>query len=260
MPSNRIPADKTSVFSTWDIPEVKKGQVVQAEKLRQRGPRGELVALNSDDIVYSSITAGQLEEISAVAYEEVRAQAYQDGIRQGREQGYEAGLKAGEQEICQQTEGLRKAVDSVFTYLAGQDDEVEQALVNLATCIASAILRRELTIDSQHIGTVVAEALASLPVNASNITVNLSEQDFRLLKLRDDIPANWQLQIDRTLSPGGCRVKTDQSVVDYTLEDQFQQMVNAIVEQRFAQLAGKASNKAAVADSPAAPSASDNED
>lgn len=244
MSSNRIPADKSSVFNAWDIPEVKRGQVVQAEKLRQRGPRGELLALDSEEIVYNSITAQQLEEISAAAYEDVREQAYQQGLQQGHAEGYEAGLAEGQALIHQQAASLRDTIASLTTYLNGQDDEVEQALVNLATCIAGAVLRRELSIDSSQVLAIVHEAVQSLPINASNITVHLSEQDHELLKQRDDVDKTWHLQIDRTLSAGGCRVTTHQSVVDYTLEDQFQQTMNAIVEKRYAQLVGKATSSA----------------
>lgn len=245
MSGNRIPADKSSRFSAWDIPEVQKGLIVQAEKLNQRGPRGELVALDSEEVIYSSITAAQLEEISAAAYEDVREQAYQDGLKQGYEEGYRAGRETGEQEARQHADGLRQTIDSMMRLLNDQDDEVEQALVNLATCIASSILRRELSIDSGQILTVVHEAVQSLPVNARNITVHLSEQDLQWLKQRDDIPEQWQLQVDRTLSPGGCRVTTSQSVVDYTLEDQFQELVNGLVEKRFAELANRANTPAA---------------
>lgn len=245
MSSNRIPAEKSSVFNAWDIPEVKRGQIVQAEKLRQRGPRGELLELEGDEVVYNTITARQLEDISLAAYEEVREEAYKEGIQQGHAEGYQAGLEQGQQAIEQQTRSLRDTIENLTTYLNGQDDEVEQALVNLATCIASSILRRELSIDSSQILAIVTEAVRALPIKASNITVHLNEQDYQLLTQRDDLDEQWRLQVDRTLSPGGCRVTTDQSVVDYTLEDQFQQVVNSIVEARYAELISEAGKKEA---------------
>ncbi len=90
---------------------------------------------------------------------------------------------------------------------------------------------------------VVREAIQALPLSASGLTVYLSDQDFQALTQREDLPEHWHLQIDRTLTPGGCRITTAQSVVDYTLEDQFQQLVNAIVEKRFAELAASASSR-----------------
>ena len=243
MQSSRIPAKKSTAFDAWDLPEVKDGQVVKAEKLKQRGPRGQLINVAKDEVIYSTLTAAQLEEISNQAYEDVRKQAYQDGLKQGQAKGYQAGVESGQQAVQQQLANLNNTVAELHHYLAGQDDEVEQSLVNLATCVASAVLRRELTIDSSHIRQIISEALAVLPMNASNITVHLSEQDHQLLTGQDDIPSQWQLQIDRTLSAGGCRVQTQHSIVDYTLEDQFQQTVNGLVERRFAELDLKARHR-----------------
>ncbi len=244
MSSNRIPADKSDQFSSWAAPEVKSGQVILPEKLAKRGPRGELVDIDRDQIIYKSLTAAQLEEITNQAYEDIREQAYQDGLKQGHAEGYQAGLEQGKETITQQAQALSEVVASLTTHLAGQDDEVEQALVNVAICIASAILRRELTIDSAQIKEVVAEAIAALPMKASNISIHLSEQDHQLLTSLADISDEWKLQIDRTLMPGGCRITTDHTVVDFTLEDQFQQLVNAMVEKRFEALAKQAKDRA----------------
>ena len=56
----RIPADKTTSFASWDMPEVKEGQIVQVEKIKQRGPRGELINVGKEEIIYNSLTAAQL--------------------------------------------------------------------------------------------------------------------------------------------------------------------------------------------------------
>ncbi|MEH6556567.1 MAG: flagellar assembly protein FliH [Oceanicoccus sp.] len=234
---SRIPVDKTADFSSWQIPEVKEGQIVKVEKLKSRGPRGELIDVDKDEVIYNSLTAAQLEEISNQAYEDVREQARADGFQQGKSEGYKAGISAAREELEQSTESLSKTIDMLFSALAGQDDEVEQALVNLVICVSRSVLLRELTIDSSQITAIVRKAVDELPLNSSDITIHLSEQDFQLLQEHNDISTHWQLQIDRTLTAGGCRVSSRHSVVDYTLEDQFQQTINALVEKRFAELA-----------------------
>lgn len=234
---SRIPADKSVQFASWKFPEVKEGQIVQAEKLRKRGPRGQLVNVSKDEIIYNSLTAGQLEEISNQAYEELREQAHKEGFVQGQKAGYLAGLEAGKQTIEKQALALGSVITALYDTLGSQDDEVEQALVNVATCLASAVLRRELTIDSSHIQQVVKEAVAALPMGSGHLTVFLSDQDYQLLKAAMSVPEGWQLQVDPTLTAGGCRVSSLHSAVDYTLEEQFQQTVNALIEQRFAELA-----------------------
>lgn len=233
---SRIPADRTTSFASWEMPEVKEGQIVKVEKLKQRGPRGELINVAKEEIIYNSITAAQLDEITQQAYEDVRQQAYQDGVKQGHKEGFQAGLDEGKTAVAEQAQQLNHAVANVFNYLQDQDDEVELALVNIASCIASSVLRRELTVDTSHIRSIVKEAVALLPLSASNLTVYLSEQDYHFLTNETDIAELWKLHIDRTLQPGGCRVSSKHSVVEYTLEQQFQQTVNGLVEKRFAEL------------------------
>lgn len=238
---SRIPSDQSADYTSWVIPEVKEGQIVKAEKLKNRGPRGQLINVDKNEVIYTSITAAQLEEISNQAYEELREQAQKDGhaqgLSQGHAEGYKAGLAAAEEQVKQQVDGLSAAVTNIYQYLAGQDDEVELALVNVVTSVARAIVRRELLSDSAHVQQVISEALAMLPMDSSNISVHLSEQDYQLLSNQTDIPPQWQLQPDRSLSTGGCRVTSKHSVVEYTMEEQFQQTIDALVTRRFAELA-----------------------
>lgn len=219
------------------MPEVTEGQVVQVEKLKKRGPRGELVDVDKNDVIYNSLTAAQLEEISNQAYEDVREQARADGFSKGQTEGYQAGVEAAREELAQGAKNLSSTIDMLYSALAGQDDDVEQALVKLVICVSRSILRRELSVDSSHIADIVRQAMETLPLNARDIVVHLSEQDYHFLEQHQAIASDWQLQIDRTLTAGGCRITSKHSVVEYTLEDQFQQTINALVEQRFAALA-----------------------
>lgn len=239
--SGRIPADKSRTFTTWRAPEVHEGQIVQAEKrLPRRGPSGELLEADKNLVVYNSLTAGQLETITKQVYEDVREQAYRDGLAQGRRDG----LAAGAQQIQQQVQRLRDTLDQLFGFLQGQDDEIEQGLVNVAICIARALLRHELSIDSSQIREVVAEAVASLPLGSQKIAVYLNDQDLALLRESGALPESWRLWSAPDLSRGGCRVESQHSVVDFTLEQQFQQVVNQLVEKRFALLDARARERA----------------
>ena len=109
---------------------------MQVEKIKKRGPKGELINVDKNEVIYNSITAGQLEEISNQAYEELREQAYKDGFQQGHTEGYQQGMDGAKQALEQQSESLKATIGQFSNYLGGQDDEVEQALVNVATCIA----------------------------------------------------------------------------------------------------------------------------
>jgi len=234
---NRIPADKSQAFSTWLAPEVRDGQIVQAEKLKERGPRGEIINVDKNAVIYNKMTAAQLEEITSQAYDDIHKQAYKKGFEQGQKDGQKKGLVASKHLLTKQAEALKRISGTLLHLVAGQENAIEQALVSTAISIAGSVLRRELLLDSSHIEQVVAKAVAKLPLDTENITVFLSEQDATLLRENAEIPEQWQLRVDRALSSGGCRISTRQSVVELSLEQQFEQTVDALVEQRYAELA-----------------------
>ena len=233
MRRHRIPAEQSDEFSSWDIPEVQPGQVLDVDKIAQRGPRGELLNVDKNEVIYNNITAAQLEKIANQAYEDVRDQAQKDGFQQG----HAAGVAAGEQLVKQQVEQLAHTVQDLHSHLAGQDDEIEQSLINLVMSVSQSVLRRELQLDASHIQVIVNEAIATLPFNSANIIVHLNEQDKQLLDASGAIADDWQLQADPSISRGGCKVTTQHSIVDYTLEEQFQQTINQLVEKRYIELA-----------------------
>ena len=234
--SNRIPADKSKRFGRWAIPEVHEGQLVSSERLNERGSRGELVNIDKDEVLYRSLTAAQLEEITLQCYEEIREQAEQDGYQQGLAEGQKAGLVRGQQLIDTQLDVVGRLVEGLTVELERQRDDIEQALMNLVCCVARSVVHRELRSGSEAITDVVAQAVAALPQGAGNIRIQMNPTDLALLNERQVVPADWQLVPDEGLSPGGVRVLTQQSVVDFTLDSQFQQTVNALVEARFAAL------------------------
>jgi len=234
---NRIPANKGQAFSAWLAPEVNDGQIVQAEKLKERGPRGEIINVDKNTIIYNKMTVAQLEKITTQAYDDIREQAYKKGFEQGQKEGQKKGLAASKHLLTQQAQSLQRVSDTLLHLIAGQDNAIEQALVNTAVSIAGSVLRRELLLDSSHIEHIVHEAVAKLPLDAENITVFLSEPDIALLKDNAQIPDEWQLRADRSLSSGGCRISTRQSIVEFSLEQQFEQTVDDLVSQGYDALA-----------------------
>lgn len=241
--SERIPANQVSGIKAWHLPEVKDGQVIAVEKKRRRDVAGQLIPGNRNDIVYQQVTAGQLEDINQQIYTEVHQKAKQQGYKDGQQAGYQAGLEQGQQLIQQTVGNLNGIIASLNDLLQSQDDQTEQALVNLAVTIAGSILERELSIDSSQVLNIVKQCVDCLPLNASTIHISLSQSDFDLLSQHSDVLPNWSLEVDSTLTSGGCRASSDYSLIEHTLEEQFQQTVNSLVESRFAELSSAADQR-----------------
>ena len=113
------------------------------------------------------------------------------------------------------------------------DEEVEQNLLALAFACARQIVRREIRSDPGEVLAAVREALAALPVASREVRILLHRDDVARVReaLGADTPeAPWRLQEDPGMSLGGCRIESEFSRIDASVEGR----LNAI----FAQVLG----------------------
>ena len=87
--------------------------------------------------------------------------------------------------------------------------------------ITRQLVRRELKIDAMQIVGVVQEALAVLPVGSREVKVCLHPDDVQVMRdafACSEAERSWELTADPTLARGDCRILTDTSRIDATLE------------------------------------------
>jgi len=105
--------------------------------------------------------------------------------------------------------------------LLALDEQVEQELVALAVTLARQLIRRELRTDPGQIVAVVRKALAILPSNARKVSLCLHPADAELVRVAmslDEGGQRWKIVEDPLLTRGGCRVTTETSAVDASVE------------------------------------------
>lgn len=221
----RIPADQSRDFSNWTLPDVESGVAPQANAARDPG----------NQVVARSLTARQLEEITAQAQREGHAQGLSEGRSAGVAQGLEEGRAAARQELATQVEQLKRVMAQMFDPLADQQEQIELALTQFALDIARAVTDQLPPLSASQLLPIVRRAVRELPVGARNITVLLHPLQVELLRDCTEWPAAWQLQADSRIDLGGCKVVTDQSLVDYSVELRFRQVA--------AKLLAKAANE-----------------
>lgn len=214
MEKTRIPADQSRDFSNWTLPDVENGAEPTATVARDPG----------NEVVARALTARQLEEITNQAQREGHAAGLAEGRAAGTAQGLEEGRAAARQELAVQAGQLQKVIAQLLEPIAAQQDEIEQALTQLALDIARAVLDRTPALAAAELLPVVRRAVRELPVGARNITVLLHPQQIELLRDSAEWPASWQLQADSRIDLGGCKVVTEQSIVDYSIELRFRQI------------------------------------
>jgi len=182
----------------WSFPAFSGGESVDVDLAQVRAP-----------------TAGDLEKLQKQAMQEASDKGYQEGLAKG--------LKAAAADISQKT----KILDSIMASLAMPyeefDERVENEIAALAIQIAQQLVRRELKADSGEVVGVVKEALAALPSSSQHIRLFLHPDDASIVKsalsLDEASDARWAVVGDPTVSRGGCRVITDASTIDATVEN-----------------------------------------
>ncbi|ROR34931.1 flagellar assembly protein FliH [Inmirania thermothiophila] len=159
---------------------------------------------------------------TAEEIERIQRQAWEEGFTEGREAGYREGRAAGEAEVRAAARRLEALCDLLARPLQALDEEVERELVQLALAVAQQLVRRELRTDPGEVVAVVREALAALPVAERLVRVHLHPEDAALVREALSLSGEeraWKVVEDPTITRGGCRVETDVSRLDATVEN-----------------------------------------
>lgn len=233
----RIPyesLDEHTAVNAWNLPNVQqRGRVVrtgkQGEKSAKNTPRsGESIEALPASKKPKQLTAEELQQIT----EEARREGFQQGLREGTEQGLREGQKTGEKvgeqraykEAKKDIEALqaelRELCTRLFDPMLQQERQLENLLVDMALNLAKALLDAELNVNPQQLCRLVQKALKCLPRGAGNIQVFVNPKDReRILAVLPEAQRNWAIIADDELSPGGCRVSSDHSLVEYSVEE-----------------------------------------
>lgn len=172
------------------------------------------------------LTVNEIESMQKQAYEEAFALGKNEGFQQGFEQGQiEGGKKGYEENVgllnkkADEFVGLMESLSEPFKTL---DEEVEKELVKLAISIANQIIRREIKLDPGQVVAAVREAINVLPLSSQKIMLYLHPEDVGLVRSvlsLDEMSTPWGITEDPLITRGGCKVDTDVSHVNATVEN-----------------------------------------
>lgn len=183
-------------------------RIIPAEQLQS--------LVNSGAPVIAGVARGGADTVANVQQrlEEREKQAYQDGLRRGQKDGFHAGMREAAATMAPIIAALQQP-------LAEIDAQLETQLVEMTLAIARQIIRREIKQDPAQIVGVIRESIAALPAASPRVRILLHPDD--VAPVREAVPAleageGIQLIEDPSLTRGGCRVVTDVSQIDATVE------------------------------------------
>ena len=180
-----------------------------------------------------------LDEVQPLTLEElesIRQEAYNEGFAVGEREGFHSATLKVRQEaeaiLAPKVAGLEQMMVNLFEPIAEQDTQIEKSLIDLVQHITKQVIQRELAIDSTQIEHVMREALKLLPLGATNVRLYINPQDFEQVKaLRERHEETWRIVEDAHLLPGGCRVETEHSRIDATVETRVAQVMVKLFDQ-----------------------------
>ena len=196
--SRNMAADNENTCQRWSLPEL-----------------GESDFSNS-----VQPAAGKLEELQQQAY------------REGFDRGHREGQDAGRQAMSEQAGKLEQLMGTLTRPFEELDQNVEKELLALVFAIVRQLVGSEIRAKPEWILTIVREAMAALPSASRNLNVYLHPDDAQLV--HEQIPVSdsekqWRIVEDLSVARGGCRVVTETSQVDATLDARLNNIIAALV-------------------------------
>ena len=172
--------------------------------------------------------SGDVQRLQTV--EDIEALQKQ-GFDEGRKEGYAAGLKSGQDEIQAKIQQLNNLLNALAKPLQQFDAALEKEVAQLALHIGRLLLKKECTVDAEHITALIHESLEFLPANSRNMRIRLNPKDIALLTQSGQklSTTEWTCTADATVTPGGCQIDSDISHIDVSVENRIQQLFDQIM-------------------------------
>lgn len=249
----RIPAADVQEPKKWNLPYWTEPDHLVAQEVAEEDA-------SEEDIEIEPLTAEQLEQIRQEAYNEGLEQGLVEGRQKGEKLGFESGHKegfsAGEEEgkkvgfdsgykegeqtatqegtarTDQKVEELTTLMKNLLLPIEDQRQQLESVISMLVTNIAEAVITESLSQGSEHIVHLTKLALDALPAGSKNLTLYVHSSDLPYLEAAiEQYNLNWDPIEDDQLTPGGCKIETEHSLIDFTLESRWQLVLEQFKEQ-----------------------------
>ena len=195
-------------FTNWPLPALDSGVAPHfrqpQEETEDERPEVELV-----------------DKISEAELEQIKQEAFAQGLKEGQAQG----LAESREMIQQKTVALEMLLEQLSEPLSQCGEQTQQQVLKLAFAVARQIIRREIQQDPTQLIAIIREALRLLPIGAQKIRVQLHPEDAAIIRQAlnidpDSASGRWRIQDDPSVERGSCRLQTENSKVDASIDKQ----------------------------------------
>ena len=156
----------------------------------------------------------------------------EDEKKKAFELGYQEGLSKINEEWQEKLSLISSLAQALENPLESVDQIIQENTVNIAVAIANQIIKRELSIDSGQIVSVVKQAIELMPKDDLQINISINPKDEEKVKklfLDNEHLSKYNIIQDPTISVGGCKAYTDYSMLDLTIDKQIATICSQIL-------------------------------
>lgn len=217
-----------SAYQRWELASLAEtGETEAAAPQGTGAPRAQPAANDT-------VNADPVEQTQAYAqgFATGYAEGHAQGLAAGHTEGVAAGQQAGHAEGMAQAQEARARLEALIPSLAenagAQRQVVLDEVLSFALAVAQQMVGRALEVRRELVLPTIAAALERLPQMSQNVQLALNPLDLDTVRafLADaTTPATCTLVADPAITPGGCRLSTEQCDVDATVETRWRRLV-----------------------------------
>jgi flagellar assembly protein FliH len=168
---------------------------------------------------------------TAADLEAIHQQAHQEGYQAGFTEGAEAGRQHGAVQAAEEVRQLQALLATVTEAVGELEQAMSEDLLALSLEISKQMLRQALKIKPELLLPVIRSAMESLPQNTPHPHLHLHPEDAVLVRASMQTEAaqgGWKIIEDHRIARGGCRIETQMSETDATIENRWQRLAMAL--------------------------------
>lgn len=199
-------------------------KVIAVQNLKECTPW--LVPSMEDDSRVPATPLATGEELESIR-QQAREEGYEAGFKQGRKEGLDA-AKAEAQERAVLLDRLMRGLARPFDEL---DRQVEEELAALAIAMTRQLIRRGIKENPGQVVAAVREAMNILPIASREMTLRVHPDDAVVIRehfFKEDAAPSWKVIEDPGIGRGGCKVTTESSSVDATIETRLAAVISRV--------------------------------
>lgn len=232
------PPEQLSAWARWQLPNMEAELPPKQNALNIRKQKHKNAAPQTPE-PEPEIKPPTLEEIEAIrqaAFDTGHEEGRAAGHEEGHKKGYETGYKQGEGEVKAAVTRLGQIARVLLEPIPKNDDDLEEALLQMVENICKRVVQRELKLDSSGLKKIVNTALENLHPGAQRLRIHLNPGDCEMITLHlnamGELEDNWRVVPHATITPGGCIIETDNSLIDARAERQLAAVIAQVFERQ----------------------------